>query len=168
MTSLLREEKSPGFPFFPIEKSIRVRQCNPFSGSTPTTSKSISILPRRENCSRITERFNSRWALISTCWKSHPPHPPGIAYLQGATTRSFDGVIISTASARANFAEVEVISIRAFSPVIAWRTKITWPLCLATKWPPWATGPISTVTRSPTFKSRDSRFWPAFDSIGGT
>jgi len=45
----------------------------------------------------------------------------------GACTRCSDATKISTASARAIFDETEVISTTAFSPVIAWRTKMTAP-----------------------------------------
>ena len=84
------------------------------------------------------------------CWKSQPPQPSLCAYLHGAVTRSADGVITSTTSARLKLAPTLVTSISTDSPGIAWRTKITAPSWRAMKWPPWATFSISTLIRAPT------------------
>ena len=69
----------------------------PGTGSTSTAS---SRPARRSSCSAMRKALRRRWAPISTCWKSQPPQRPGPAWGQGASTRSGEGVRISTASAR--------------------------------------------------------------------
>ena len=54
----------------------------------------------RRSCSATRSSLRARWAGRETCCQSQPPHPPGPACGQGATTRSGEGSMTSTASAR--------------------------------------------------------------------
>jgi hypothetical protein len=97
----------------------------------------------RLSCWRITTALSERWAGNAACCQSQPPQRPGTACGQGASTRSGDGVRISTASARASRDVTSVIRARTVSPGSACRTKTTGPSPgRATHQPPWATSTI--------------------------
>ena len=87
-----------------------------------------------------------------------PADAAGTAAGHADSTRSGDASRISTASARQNLAvsPASVRRARTRSPGSVCRTKITRPSCRATQCPPWATGPISSSTRSSERSSADS------------
>ena len=125
MTLLLLACLKPRSPLRVVTALKRVRY--PSGAPTSSTSTCISRFAIRANCSAMTSLFNWRCRSSEICWKSHPPQPARCANWQGALTRSADGVITFTTSARLNELPVPVISISTSSPGIACLTKITAP-----------------------------------------
>lgn len=155
--------RRPTLPSSSMAYWTRVRQAgtspggslSPSAGMTvPSQPASSGVRPaRRWSCSAITSPLSRRWAPGLACCQSQPPHLPGPAYGQGASTRSLDASMIRTASARRKRESLSpsVTLATTFSPGSVWRTKRTWPSGVrAMQWPPCATGPTSTSYSSPT------------------
>ena len=96
-----RWRRNPTAPRPSTATRTRLRQPSPAaSPGTGSTSTARSRPARRSSCSAMRKAFSRRCAPTSTCWKSQPPQRPGPACGQGGSTRSGEGVRISTASAR--------------------------------------------------------------------